>query len=300
MAVLPRIVDAHLHLWDLTANYYPWLSDGNMHSVVADYSSLRRNYVVSDLRKDIGDLDVRACVHIQAEHDPSDHVRETRWLTELAGLPASKGLPTVLVANADLAAPDADEVLARHCEFDRVRGIRQGLHRWLHEKPLYDPLTDPAWQKNFGLLAKHDLSFDLQFYVEQGPDVVSLVKQHPEISFIATHCGMPMREDEAYYAAWLSNMRSLSVYDNVGLKISGFGLLGSSWDASRMGRFVDPLMRLFSPSRCMLASNYPVEGIHMRYAAIWNTYHEYFRNYSADERAGLFGDNAARYYRIDL
>lgn len=63
------IVDTHFHLWDLDENYYPWLSDGDRSSLIKDYSLLRKNYLVADLLRDIGELNVVAGVHIQAEHD---------------------------------------------------------------------------------------------------------------------------------------------------------------------------------------------------------------------------------------
>ena len=140
-----KTVDAHFHLWDLKENYYPWLCDGDRPSVVRDYSSLRKNYLISDFLQDIGDLEIVASVHIQAEHDPRDHVRETRWLQAVADDPGSRGMPNAIVANADLAAPDAEEVLRKHCEFRNVRGIRQALHRRLEESPSYDPLFDAVW-----------------------------------------------------------------------------------------------------------------------------------------------------------
>jgi predicted TIM-barrel fold metal-dependent hydrolase len=43
--------------------------------------------------RDVGDLNVIGGVHIQAEHDYRDHVRETRWLQRVADNPASRGIP---------------------------------------------------------------------------------------------------------------------------------------------------------------------------------------------------------------
>ena len=110
-----KIIDAHFHLWDLKENYYPWLNDGNRSSVVPDYCSLRRNYLVTDFLLDSEDFELLAAVHIQAEHDPSDHVRETRWLQGVADdVVRSGGVPQVIVGNVDLAAPDVRAVLEGH------------------------------------------------------------------------------------------------------------------------------------------------------------------------------------------
>src|SRR5262245_63566400 len=117
-----KLVDAHFHLWDLDENHYPWLMGSGHGTLVKDFSSLRRNYLVADLWRDIGDLNVVAGVHIQAEHDYSDHVRETRWLQRVADDPASRGMPQAIVANADFAAADVEQVLEGHCRFANTRG----------------------------------------------------------------------------------------------------------------------------------------------------------------------------------
>jgi len=295
-----KIVDAHIHLWNLDENYYPWLSDGNRPSVVADYSTLRRNYLVSDFLDDAGGLEIVAAVHIQAEHDPRDHLRETRWLQGVADHPASRGVPQAIVANADLAAPDADAQLAAHCGYANVRGIRQALHRRLNETPPYDPLLDPSFRKNFGLLAKHELSFDLQFFPHQGAEVEALVRAHPGVQFILTHAGMPLWQDAERLGLWRSSMIRLARYPNVATKISGFGMYDSAWDAESIKPAVELAIEQFSPSRCMLASNFPVEGIHKKYTDVWRIYAEYFSAWSAPERRALFCENALRYYRISL
>jgi predicted TIM-barrel fold metal-dependent hydrolase len=106
-----RIVDAHFHLWDLDENYYPWLSDGGRSTLIKDFSTLRRNYLISDLLHDIGDLNVIAGVHIQAEHDYRDHVRETRWLQRVADSPMSRGIRRESWPNARFRKQDRRRVL---------------------------------------------------------------------------------------------------------------------------------------------------------------------------------------------
>lgn len=294
-----KIIDAHFHLWDLQENYYPWLNDGNRSSVVPDYSTLRRNYLVSDFLADAADFELLAAVHIQAEHDPSDHVRETRWLQGVADDAArSRGVPHAIVANVDLAAADAREVLEGHCAYANTRGIRQALHRRLDESPAYDPLHDPVWQRNFGLVREFGLSFDLQFYPEQGDDVVGLVRAHPDVQFILTHVGMPFMKQPERHERWRRTMASLAKLPNAAVKISGFGMFDSAWTLESIRPVLDCVVALFGPQRCALASNYPVEGIVRPYRYIWQAYATYFAGFSAGEQEALFRGNARRLYRL--
>ena len=294
-----KIVDAHIHLWNLDENYYPWLSDGDRPSVVSDFSSLRRNYLVTDFIKDRAGLDVVAAVHIQAEHDPRDHLRETRWLQGIADNAIAQGIPQAIVGNADLAAGDAEALLEAHCAFRNVRGIRQALHRRLDEVPPYDPLLDPAFRGKFHLLGKYGLSFDLQFFPQQGAEVEALVRQHPAVQFILTHAGMPLWRDAERLALWRRSMVRLAQYPNVATKISGFGMWDGAWSAKSIEPVVQLAIEKFSCARCMMASNFPVEGIGKSYADVWRIYAEYFAAWSEAERQALFCDNALRYYRIE-
>ncbi|MBC5767883.1 amidohydrolase family protein [Ramlibacter albus] len=298
-----QFVDAHFHLWDLGKNYYPWLSDGDRPSVVKDFSSLRRNYLVQDFDADARTLapamERVAAVHIQAEHDPKDHVRETAWLQSVADDPASHGTPQAIVANADLAAPDAQKVLEAHFAFRNTRGIRQALHRRLHTSPRYDPLEDPAFQRNFGLVQRFGLSFDLQFFQEQGEGVAALVRAHPGVQFILTHCGMPLSTEAEYLALWRRNLQSLAALPNVAVKISGFGLWAPDWDVGTVRDFGGCCLDLFGVARCMLASNFPVDRIHATYDRVWLSYAEAFADLSPHEREALFAGNARRFYRIE-
>jgi predicted TIM-barrel fold metal-dependent hydrolase len=296
----PRIIDAHFHLWDLDENSYPWLTDRSRPSLVHGREALRRNYRVADFLRDVGDLNVVAGVHIQAEHDPGDRVRETRWLQHVAAQPAARGFPQAIVADADFASRDVAHVLSQHASFPNVRGIRFALHRRLDGSPPYDPLLDPAWVGNFGLLAEHGLSFDLQLFPTQADAAVELIRRHGDVQFVLTHCAMPFLRDPENVSLWSRSLRAYAEHPNVAIKISGFGAFDPDWNARSIDAIVSEVVAAFGPSRCMLASNFPVEGLVKPYRAIWDTYHEYFAPYSEDERAMLFWRNAARIYRIAL
>ena len=293
-----RIIDAHFHLWNLDENYYPWLSDGDRPSLVRNFSALRRNYLVSDLLRDIGALNVIAGVHIQAEHDHRDPVRETRWLQGVANDPASRGLPQAIIADADFTSPDIDAVLAAHCAFPNMRGVRHALHRRLDETPPYDPLEDPVWVRNFSLLAKYRLSFDLQVFPRQRDGTLRLIRANPAVSFALTHAAMPLWSDAENVALWRRAIRAYAELPNVAIKISGFGGIDPDWSAASIDPLVSEIIRAFGPERCMLASNFPVESLAKTYSEVWQIFAATFANYTENENELLFWRNAARFYRI--
>lgn len=294
-----KIIDAHFHLWDLDANSYPWLQDGDRASVVPDFQSLRRNYLVSDFLRDTEGLSVEAAVHIQAEHDPSDHVRETRWLQGVADAPASRSVPQAIVANVDLAAPGARAVMDGHRAFKNLRGVRQAVHRRLHETPPYDPLDDPLFHAGFTWFAQMGLSFDLQLFPEQAAGGLRLVDAFPHVQFILTHLGMPHPLQHERHALWSKQMPAFALRPNVAVKISGFGMFDAAWDAQSVRPMVQQVVDWFGPQRCALASNFPVEGIVTRYRQVWERYDAIFHDASDIEREQLFWRTAQNLYRLE-
>ena len=293
-----KIIDAHFHLWNVDENYYPWLSDPNRPSMVENRSALPRNYLATDLLHDISNLNLVAGVHIQAEHDPRNPVRETEWLQQVADDPASRGIPHGIVANADFASPDIEKVLEGHCAFANVRGIRHAVHRRLDEP--YDPLGDPEWVGNFPLLKKYELSFDLQLFPQQADAAVDLIRRNDDIQIVVTHAGMPFWPDPERRALWRNSIRKYAAHPNVAVKISGFGGYDPAWSAQSIDPIVSEVIAAFGPDRCMLASNFPIEGLVKPYADIWAIYCDYFSGFSAAEQEMLFWRNAARIYRLQI
>jgi hypothetical protein len=76
------IVDAHHHLWDLTALHYPWLDDAIVEDfMLGDYSRLRRNYCPGDYRfRNIkgGYLDFSECFADEGSVDMAASIRAYR------------------------------------------------------------------------------------------------------------------------------------------------------------------------------------------------------------------------------
>ena len=98
-------------------------------------------------------------------------------------------------------------MLEGHARISRVRGIRQVLNR--HPDPKLnradrDYLADENWRRNLGLLRKFDMSFDVQVYYQQMPEIASLARRYPDIQFIIDHAGMPAERGAPAIDGWLT------------------------------------------------------------------------------------------------
>ena len=50
------MIDAHHHLWDLSAVSYPWLEDKSKKRFFGDPTPIQKNYLIQDFKKAAADL----------------------------------------------------------------------------------------------------------------------------------------------------------------------------------------------------------------------------------------------------
>ncbi len=306
LSVLPAI-DAHHHLWDLAANHYPWLTPGAGPPPFPNFESLCRDYLVSDFQTDTARQAIVKSVHVQAEHDEADPVRETAWLQSVADRPESGGFPHAIVAFADLSEHGVEKILEGHREHRNLRGIRQMLNfdPRAAAAPARNPLekrknllADERFLASFGLLRKFGLSFDMQLFPWQATEAASLVAAHPDTQFVLNHTLMPMDRSDAGLAIWRDGLATLARFENVAIKISGLGMSATGWNTEQSRRLVGETLEHFGSARCLFGSNFPVDRMMIDYDTPWQVFREAIAGYSADEQRALLVGNAERVYRI--
>ena len=295
-----QVVDPHIHLWDLKTHHYPWLANPGK-SFVGDASELKHDYLIADLLRDAGPVEVLKLVHVDANHDPADPVEETRWLQHVADN-EGHGLPNAIVAGADLSADNVQEVLEGHAVFANTRGIRQILN--VHANPLYDYvgrhyMREPQWRKNFALLKRYSMSFDLQLYPSQMKEAAELAQEHPDTQFIVNHAGMFVdRSSVEGFRAWRDGLRALAACPNAAVKISGLAMFDHQWSIESFRPYVLETIDTFGCERAMFASNFPVDRLFATYEGLWTAYASIVEDLSDTEKDALFKSNAERIYRI--
>lgn len=292
------ITDAHHHLWDLQAVRYPWLQEGG-ERFFGDPEPIRRNYLLEDLRRDIGDLPVTRSVHVQVGAHPEDTVAETRWLQSVAD--DSGGMPNAIVAFCDLAADEAPAVLDAQLEFPDVRGIRQIVGRSAKEDAATgsgELLANPDWRRNLARLPALGLSFDLQLVPPQMPAAIGVLEELPELRVALCHCGSPRDRSEEGMAFWRRQMRRLAGLPNVYCKLSGFGMFDHDWDTASVREIVLHAIDVFGPRRCMFGSNFPVDKLYKDYATVFAHYRELIGGFDTGAQRAMLSGTARAFYRI--
>jgi len=300
-----KIVDAHIHWWDLDNNYYPWLMDKHEEdSGLSGAGPIAHTYVAKHYLEDAQDYDIRAVVHIEAQYDPSDSLGETRWLDGLAASGEDEGLLAGLVGFANLAGDDCEQLLEGHASSSLMRSIRHMLNR-IEDNPAKcwaaeDFTVNPAWLKNYPLLKKYNLGFDLMCFSNMMHRMADLAHRHPDIMIYLEHAGMPHEFDEAGNEHWRAGMKALAANDNVVAKISGLGTVIPNWTEALIRPYVLETIDIFGVDRIMFASNFPTDKLFSSMDAIWQAFLSITSDFSQNERDRMFHDNAIRHYRLQV
>ena len=225
------MVDAHVHFWDPTKHYYPWLNDEPMIPFrYGDYSAIRRPYYpaehLADARRH--GHNIVKTVYLEAEWDPKDPIGEMEFIAELR---KETGSPDVAVAQAWLDRDDVARVLERHARIPFVRGVRQKPRANASPRDgRPGSMMDPLWREGFARLKPLGLRFDLQTPWWHLHEAVDLAGAFPDTQIILLHSGLPADRSREGIEAWKKQMAGLAQAPNVAAKISGIGVPGAALD----------------------------------------------------------------------
>jgi predicted TIM-barrel fold metal-dependent hydrolase len=289
-----QIVDPHIHLWDLWTRIYPHFEKPGPGGANA---TICRSYLIEEyLEEGRDEFEIVGAVHVEAF--PTDPIKETETLQKVAD---ANPLPLVIVGNGDLGSPQFPALLDRHQEFPIFRGIRQVVNMHPDPKRSYtsrDLMAEPQFLEGLRELGRRGLSFDLQLYPHQMETAAALAAQVPDTLIILNHAGMWADRDLAGWKQWKAGMRTLAAQPNIVAKISGLAMLDNAWTTESIRPLVLESIEAFGPERSMFASNFPVDKQYSDFVTVWRAFDAITAGFSEAERAGLFRDNARKYYRI--
>jgi len=207
---------------------------------------------------------------------------------------------------------------------DRFRGVRRTA-AW-DPDPLINRgrgvsgpglLLEPGFREGFAELAPLGLVFEGVCRHPQLSDFVDLARAFPDTVMVLNHLGgvagvgRHAGRREEIFAEWRKSIAELAACPNIVLKLGGINMeySGFGWhekskpptsrelcDATR--RYYETAIEHFGSDRCMFESNFPVDKVSCSYHVLWNAFKRLTADCSADEKAKLFHDTAARVYRL--
>jgi L-fuconolactonase len=292
MTAAAGIVDAHQHVWDLSAHEQPWLQlPGN--------EPLLRTFAEADLAPHAREAGVSATVVVQTVTEPGE-------TPELLALAASSSLVAGVVGWVDLQADNVAEALAalRHrADGSWLRGIRHPV--LIEDDPLW--LVRPAVLGGLTAVGAAGLCYDLVLAPEVLPAAVRAAAACPGVTFVLDHLGNP-RLDGGHGARpdqrWVQDIRQFAALGNTVCKLSG--ILAEPPPAGLNGRqrvahlvpWYETVLEAFGPERLMFGSDWPVCTLSAPYADVVAAAHELIIDLSPREQDLILGGTARRVYQI--
>lgn len=316
------IIDTHQHFW------------GEGHAGAAKFG----RFLADDLTATIEESghDVTATVYVDCgwsfRTSGPEHLRpvgETEYVEAIARKRETASHPVCkmgagIVGRADLMLGNAAaEVLEAHLAASpsRFRGIRELVG---HDPDAYQALAippgkalDSRFRAGFRHLQHLNMSCDLLCTHTMLDEVVDLARTFPDVPIILNHLAGPIGigrfsgKRSEVFADWRTKIAALAQCRNVAMKLSGFGadVIGFGWNLTdkrpdsatvetEIHPYVHAAIDAFSPSRCMVGSNFPVDRQSFTYAVLWNALKSATKNYTREEQTELFSGTATRIYRL--
>ena len=292
-------IDAHHHLWDLSAVSYPWLESRGERRFFGDPTAIQRNYLIDEFRRDAEASGVTASIHVQA--GTPDGLAEARWVESVHDGDGDGRFPAAQIAFCDLTATDLETRLDALAELSTLRGIRQIVGRSPGEDSVTGTgslLDDPAFEHGLRAVAGRGWTFDLQLLPEQMAAAARVFDRVPELRVVLCHAGSPHHRSPDGLRYWRRQLSLLSGNPNLVCKLSGLGMFEPGWTADSIAPIVNAVLEQFGPGRCMIGSNFPVDSLTSGYAEIWSAYDRLIAHFDRDEIAAIASKTCAAVYDL--
>lgn len=274
------VIDAHHHFWTLDKAYCDWPTPAE--------AAVHRDFGPADLAPLVRQAGVGASVLVQAA--PS--LEETEDLLAIAD--HTQGVAGVVgwVGFSDpVKALDDLDRLSRHPRFVGVRPMLQSI-------AATDWVLDPAFSPVFEGLVRHGLVFDALVQPRHLPAIAELAQRHPDLSIIIDHCAKPDIAGRVV-EPWRSDLHAFASLANVSCKLSGLVTEAAPRDSmDALQPYVDVVKAVFGTQRIIWGSDWPVVNMANDYAGWFAMAGALLADITEEDRAAIFGGNAARIYRL--
>ena len=270
-------IDAHHHLWTLARGDYGWLTP--------ELVPIYRDFRLSDLAPHLSAAGIDGTILVQAA--PTE--AETMFLLNVA--------ETAEVVRGVVGWTD----------FDAAAGVAriEALAAWnllVGLRPMVQDIADDDWLLGTALpplltaMARNGLVFDALVLPRHLPRLLRVVGRHPDLQFVLDHCGKPPLAT-GEIARWQRDIALLAEHPNIVCKLSGLVTEAApDWQIADLRQAVDHVVTCFGPRRMLWGSDWPVVNLAGGYAKWLAAAETLLADLSSDEKADIFGGNAARVY----
>ncbi|MCA9264180.1 MAG: amidohydrolase family protein [Planctomycetales bacterium] len=278
-------IDAHQHFWDRshTEFDYRWQE-------TPDLAPICRTYVPTDLAPHLAMARIDKSIVVQTQHN----LGENDWSLQLAD---QYDWVAGVVGWIDLASPACEDQLLAVLNHPRFVGIRHITQ----DEPDDDFIVRDDIRRGLRVLEKHQVPFDLLFFVKHLRHAARLAAEFPDLPMVIDHLAKPeikaRRMDN-----WLPHLQAAAKFPNVFCKLSGMVTEASwqTWTVDDLRPYVERALESFGPDRCMYGSDWPVCELAATYEQVHEALTKLVESLSDDEQSAIFGRTATEFYGLPV
>jgi len=279
-----RIIDAHHHIWDLTAASYPWLGP--------DAGPLYRSFNLDETAQVRQSRGIDAVILVQA----ADNDEDTAHLLSVA-----RAQHDVAGVVAWTPLDDLDGTRRRLSTWAEEEAPVVGIRSLIHERQDTRWILTPAVEE--GVRAIADVGLPLDYVTADHTALVhlqELTARHPDLFVVIDHLGKPpIGGDRDSFDDWRRLLSAAARSPLVHAKLSGLypadGPL-DGWQTDDVRPFVEAAIEIFGPSRLLMGSDWPIAELAGGYERTWDALASTLASVSEGERRDVMGGTAERVY----
>jgi L-fuconolactonase len=276
------VIDAHHHVWDLSVRDQDWIAGPEM-------AAIRRAFTLDDLRPAARAAGVTATVAVQT-------VTVADETPELLALAAADPLVGAVVGWTDLTSPAVTDEIARlgACPGG---GYLRGIRHQVQSEPDPDWLRRPDVLRGLRSVEAAGLCYDLVIVPRQLPAAAYAAAAVPGLTMVLDHAGKPPVAGDL--RGWARGLAAFAALPNTVCKLSGLVTEAAAGaPAAVFTPVAETVLDAFGPDRVMFGSDWPVCLLASDYDRVVTLARTLTAGLSATGRAAVFGETAARVYRI--
>lgn len=283
-----KIIDTHVHIWDLEKAEYPWLKE--------DTSILNRTWRIEEMETVRKKAGIIAGILVQA----SGNLEDTALMLDTA---YSTDWICGVVAWLPLMDPkETDRLLEeRFLKEKYFKGVRHQVHDEI----------DPGWLLQAGVLEslKNLSACGIPYDVvgikpEHIETVLNVAEKIPGIRMVFDHLNWPPIPTRERFGRWGELMKEAAGHKNLYAKISGLGTASGNFQnrtAEDIKPYVEFVLQHFGTDRCFCGGDWPVSMLANNYVKTWQITKDILNSLLNDtEKDKVYFSNANKFYNLGI
>lgn len=259
-----KIIDPHVHLFDLQLGHYHWLKPDHP-PCWDDKSVIYQSFDQHNLQL-AQPHTLAGFVHIEAGFNNEFPWHEITWLEKNVTLPFS----SIAYLDITKSTTEFEHDFQQLCQHKSVVGCR-----YILDEQAGKLLTSPQVIRNLERIADKSWLFELHIDAKDATTIHHVCQLSGEShlpDMVINHAGFPPNIDNTQqWQLWHQHIKQLAQFDHLYIKASGWEMTNREYDWAWVESSLHLLLDEFGDDRVMLASNFPLTLFSHPYSQYWHS-----------------------------